>query len=313
MGTAAVEVRDLVKVYPAPQGGSLRAVDGISFEVGRGEIFGFLGPNGAGKTTTLEIIEGIKPATSGAVRVLGLDVSAEPDAAKRRIGVQLQKEAFFKKLGLAELLDLLASFYGMKVDAGALLGKVGLADKAKAQVEHLSGGQARRFSVAASLVNDPEVVFLDEPTSGLDPQARRHLWDLVAEVRESDKTVVLTTHHMEEAEFLCDRVAIMDHGRLIALDTPLALVRSMESAYHVRFASSDSVDLNDLERLPGVASVTHQALNGRNHYDLQVKEPGAILKDLDRALSSTGATDLRIEPKTLEDFFIAMTGRDLRD
>ena len=314
MKTAAVQVKDLVKVYRAPEGGDLRAVDSITFEVAQGEIFGFLGPNGAGKTTTLEIVEGLKPATSGSVKVLGIDVLTEPESVKRRIGVQLQKEAFFKKLRLTELLDLMATFYGKPSKSDDLLARVGLSDKRRAQVKDLSGGQARRFSIAASLVNDPEIVFLDEPSSGLDPQARRHLWDLIDDVRQKGTTIVLTTHHMEEAEFLCDRVAIMDHGSIIASDTPLGLVRSLSSAYHVRFTTPAPLDPSVLASIPGAAGIEQSAKAGLNSYDVQVKDPAPILNRLDQILSSNGPiSDLRIEPSTLEDVFITMTGRDLRD
>src|SRR5581483_12482844 len=207
----AVEVRDLVKTYRATGGSSFNAVDGVSFEVGRGELFGFLGPNGAGKTTTLEILEGIREPTSGHARVLGLDCVSEREELKRRIGVQLQASAYFSFLTLEEILELFGSFYPVRRQPAELLGRVGLLEKRGAQVRHLSGGQARRFSVVAALVNDPEVVFLDEPTTGLDPAARRNVWELIREVnRDEGKTVVLTTHYMEEAELLADRVAIID-------------------------------------------------------------------------------------------------------
>ncbi len=216
---AIIHVRDLRKNY-----GSLTAVDGVSFDVGEGEVFGILGPNGAGKTTTLEMIEGMRPIDSGSAVVDGIDVSADPREVKRRIGIQLQASAFFDELNLVELLDLFGRMYGRETDPMALLADVELTEKAKSQVRTLSGGQKQRFSIASALVNDPRVLFLDEPTTGLDPQARRHLWGLVRTIRERGHTVVLTTHYMEEAEELCDRVAIMDAGRIIALDSPQALV-----------------------------------------------------------------------------------------
>jgi ABC-2 type transport system ATP-binding protein len=218
-GTPIISVIDLRKRY-----GTLDAVDGVSFEVTEGEVFGILGPNGAGKTTTLEMIEGMRPIDSGEAVIDGVDVRADPREVKRRIGIQLQASAFFDELTLVELLHLFARLYERDVDPMALLELVELTEKAKSQVRTLSGGQKQRFSIASALVNDPRVLFLDEPTTGLDPQARRHMWGLVRAIRESGHTVVLTTHYMEEAEELCDRVAIMDRGRIIALDTPLRLV-----------------------------------------------------------------------------------------
>ena len=218
-GGPIIAVRDLRKRY-----GSLIAVDGVSFDVAEGEVFGILGPNGAGKTTTLEMIEGMRPIDEGSATIDGVDVRADPREVKRRIGIQLQASAFFDELTLLELLDLFGRLYGHSVDAAALLNDVELTDKARSQVRALSGGQKQRFSIASALVNDPRVLFLDEPTTGLDPQARRHLWALVRTIRDRGHTVVLTTHYMEEAQELCDRVAIMDAGRIIALDTPDALV-----------------------------------------------------------------------------------------
>ncbi len=214
-----LEVRNLSKRY-----GTLVAVDGISFDVGRKEIFGILGPNGAGKTTTLECIETLRPFDAGEIIVGGVDVQKRPDDVKRIIGVQLQSSSFFDKLRLAELLDLFGSLYGRTVDPIGLLREVELQDRAKATVNELSGGQKQRFSIAAALVNEPVVLFLDEPTTGLDPQARRHLWGIVKRIRGEGTTVVLTTHYMDEAEELCDRVAIMDSGKIATMDNPHALI-----------------------------------------------------------------------------------------
>jgi len=221
-GAPIVVARDLRKRY-----GTLQAVDGVSFEIAEGEVFGILGPNGAGKTTTLEMIEGMRVIDSGSAIVDGLDVSADPRAVKARIGIQLQASSFFDELNLVELLELFGHLYDRQVDAMALLADVELTEKARSQVRTLSGGQKQRFSIAAALVNEPRVLFLDEPTTGLDPQARRHLWGLVRQIRDRGHTVVLTTHYMEEAEELCDRVAIMDTGRIIALDKPLALIDAL--------------------------------------------------------------------------------------
>jgi ABC-2 type transport system ATP-binding protein len=221
-GASIITVTDLRKQY-----GSLTAVDGVSFEVAEGEVFGILGPNGAGKTTTLEMVEGMRPIDSGEAIIDGVDVKADPREVKRRIGIQLQASAFFDELTLVELLDLFGRMYERDVDEMGLLALVDLTEKAKSQVRTLSGGQKQRFSIASALVNDPRVLFLDEPTTGLDPQARRHMWGLVRAIRESGHTVVLTTHYMEEAEELCDRVAIMDRGRIIALGTPQRLVDAL--------------------------------------------------------------------------------------
>ena len=221
-GAPIVVVHDLRKRY-----GNLQAVDGVSFEIAEGEVFGILGPNGAGKTTTLEMIEGMRPIDSGTAVVDGVDVKRDPRGVKARIGIQLQASSFFDELNLVELLELFGHLYSRVVDAPALLADVELTDKARSQVRTLSGGQKQRFSIAAALVNDPRVLFLDEPTTGLDPQARRHLWGLVRQIRERGHTVVLTTHYMEEAEELCDRVAIMDTGHIVALDTPDGLIDAL--------------------------------------------------------------------------------------
>ncbi|MEW6510349.1 MAG: ABC transporter ATP-binding protein [Bacteroidota bacterium] len=217
-----LEVRHLVKRY-----GEITAVNGITFGVLPREIFGILGPNGAGKTTTLECIETLRPIDEGSVTLQGLDVRREPQQVKRIIGVQLQASSFFDKLTLVELLSLFGEIYGRNIDPMRLLEEVELTEKARAKVGELSGGQKQRFSIAAALVNDPVLLFLDEPTTGLDPQARRHLWGVIRRIRSEGKTVVLTTHYMEEAEELCDRVAIMDHGKIIALAPPQELINRL--------------------------------------------------------------------------------------
>jgi len=217
-----LEVQDLTKRY-----GDLLAVNGVSFSVSRGEIFGILGPNGAGKTTTLELIETLRPADSGTVTLNGIDTRTKPQDVKRIIGVQLQSSSFFDKLSLTELLLLFGEMYGRTIDPLALLDEVELRDKAKSHVANLSGGQKQRFSIAAALVNDPVIIFLDEPTTGLDPQSRRHLWGVIKRIQSEGKTIVLTTHYMEEAEELCDRVAIMDNGKVIANASPEQLVQQL--------------------------------------------------------------------------------------
>jgi ABC-2 type transport system ATP-binding protein len=217
-----VSVRELRKSY-----GQIKAVDGVSFDVQEREIFALLGPNGAGKTTTVEILEGLRQADSGTAVVAGVDVRKNPSGVKERIGVQLQQSAFPENFVSREIVDLFALFYGKRVDSMALLRSVGLEDKAKQKQEKLSGGQRQRLSIAVALVNEPQVLFLDEPTTGLDPQARRNLWELVRAIRARGTTVFLTTHYLDEAEALCDRVAIMDGGRIVALDSPPALIQSL--------------------------------------------------------------------------------------
>ncbi|MGH2663358.1 MAG: ABC transporter ATP-binding protein [Actinomycetota bacterium] len=311
----AVVVEDLVKVFPGPGGGEVNAVDGVTFSVRRGEVFGLLGPNGAGKTTTLEIIEGLQSPTRGRTSVLGLDSQRDRSRMKERIGVQLQAGAYFDFLTLEEILDLFGSFYPRSVPPVQLLEKVGLVEKREALVHELSGGQAQRFSIVASMVNDPEVVFLDEPTTGLDPQARRNLWDLIRVINgDEGKTVVLTTHYMEEAEILCDRVAIIDHGRIEALDTPIGLVHELPVAYRIQFATPQEVDEADLRRLPGVAELT-VSMNGGYGYELgvaraQVTLP-AFVSWAER--NRVQVDDVRVLPATLEDVFLSVTGHALRE
>lgn len=217
-----IEVKDLHKKY-----GDFHAVKGISFNVYEGEIFGLLGPNGAGKSTTLEIIETLRTKTSGQVFVDGLDLDKQPNEIKKRIGVQLQSSGYYPGLNLTELIHLFAGLYNEEVDAMLLLDKVNLRDKAKAKYKELSGGQKQRFSIATTLINQPKVIFLDEPTTGLDPQARRNLWDLILEIRKTGTTIIITTHYMDEAEILCDRVAIVDGGKIIALDSPDKLIDNL--------------------------------------------------------------------------------------
>lgn len=220
--TPIITVQGLTKRY-----GDHTVVKDVSFQVEQGEIFGILGPNGAGKTTTLEMMEALRPIDGGTAELDGIDVAAHPKSIKDIIGIQLQATSFYEKLTLREQLKMFASLYGTKIDADALLAKVQLTDKAKSYVERLSGGQKQRFAIASALVNHPKVLFLDEPTTGLDPQARRNLWDLVKQLRSEGITIILTTHYMDEAEILCDRLAIMDEGRIITIDTPKNLIQQL--------------------------------------------------------------------------------------
>lgn len=217
-----INVDSLSKSY-----GGKKVVDGVSFTVARGEIFGILGPNGAGKTTTLEMLEALRPIDSGSAEIDGVDVIKKPKRIKEIIGIQLQSTNFYDRLSLHEQLNMFASLYGKTIDANSLLNKVQLSEKSKSYVEQLSGGQKQRFAIASTLVNRPKVLFLDEPTTGLDPQARRNLWDLIKEIRDEGITIVLTTHYMEEAEILCDRLAIMDEGKIVTIDSPKNLIHQL--------------------------------------------------------------------------------------
>ena len=306
---SVIEVENLSKRY-----GSLKAVDGVSFSVRRGEVFGILGPNGAGKTTTLECIEGLTQPTGGRTSVLGFDSQRESQQVKQRIGVQLQASAYFDYLTLQETLDLFGAFYKRSVAPLELLERVNLADRASATVNKLSGGQQQRFSIAAALVNDPEVVFLDEPTTGLDPQARRNLWEFIRSMNDAGRTVVLTTHYMEEAEYLCDRIAIMDNGKVIALDTPANLISALPVPYEIRVVMSGdgSVDTAELARLPGIESATP---DDGGTYRLGCADASTGVAALTNWASGAGLaiTHLEVVASNLEDVFLSITGHELRE
>jgi ABC-2 type transport system ATP-binding protein len=241
MKETIIKVKGLVKNY-----GNFQAVKGISFDVQEGEIFGLLGPNGAGKSTTLEIIETLREKTNGEVWVNGFNLDKDPDEIKKIIGVQLQTSGYYPNLNLVELITLFNGLYNRNVDPMSLLEMVNLKDKAKAKVKELSGGQKQRFSVATTLINDPKIVFLDEPTTGLDPQARRNLWDLVRNIRKKGTTVIITTHYMDEAEVLCDRVAIIDAGRIIAMDSPDRLIDNLVSSGFERPKEVKKANMEDV-------------------------------------------------------------------
>ena len=241
MNRVMISVKNLVKNY-----GSFQAVKGISFDVYDGEIFGLLGPNGAGKSTTLEIIETLREKTSGEVTVAEFNLDKEPNEIKKIIGVQLQTSGFYPGLNLLQLIDLFAGLYNRKVDSMELLEMVNLKDKAKSKVKELSGGQKQRFSIATTLINDPRIVFLDEPTTGLDPQARRNLWELVKNIRERGTTVIITTHYMDESEYLCDRVAIIDSGRIVALNSPDQLIDDLVATGFERPKEMKHANLEDV-------------------------------------------------------------------
>jgi len=307
LGEEVIRARGLRKRY-----GGVVAVDGVDLTVYRGEVFGILGPNGAGKTTTLEMIEGLRKPDDGEIEVAGYDAVREPGKLKRIIGVQLQTTALFDYLSVEETLALFADLYGVdgsREHVWHLLKMVSLTEKKDARVDQLSGGQQQRLSVALALVNDPRVVFLDEPTTGLDPQARRNMWELVREIRSEGRTVVLTTHYMEEAEELCDRVAVMDHGRVLVCDAPLALIRSLDMDATVLVTIDGP--MGGLEGLPEVRGVE------REGDDLRLRTSNAqdTIVGLMRLASENGARlrNLSVRSANLEDVFIAYTGRSLRD
>lgn len=236
-----ISVENLVKKYD-----DFEAVKGISFEVKEGEIFGLLGPNGAGKTTTLEIMETLRAKTAGKVTIGGYDLEKYPNEIKHIIGVQLQAAGYYPNLNLTELIKLFSGLYGIEVKALDLLAKVSLTDKAKAKYKELSGGQKQRFSIATTLINQPKIIFLDEPTTGLDPQARRNLWDLILEIRAAGTTIVLTTHYMDEAEVLCDRVAFIDHGKIIGINSPDQFVDDLVASGFERKKEVKKANLEDV-------------------------------------------------------------------
>jgi len=302
----ALTVSNLTKQYK-----DVLAVDDVSFSVDAGEIFGILGPNGAGKTTTIELIEGLRKPDSGQITMLGVDAIREAARLKERIGVQLQAVALIPNLTVWETLDMFSGLYRKRADPQALLTRFALEDKRDARVGKLSGGQRQRLSVALGLVNDPEIVFLDEPTAGLDPQARRALWDTVRDLSSEGRTIILTTHYMEEAEQLCGRVAIMDHGRIITLDTPKNLVSSVAAERTIECTLTADIDDDVLKRLPGAQSVS--AVDG--FATIATTEPTATIRALLALESDSGiiVDDIRIRTATLEDVFISLTGRALRD
>jgi len=297
---AAVEVQGLVKAY-----GTLRAVDGVSFSVAPGEFFGILGPNGAGKTTTLEIIEGVREADEGTVRLLGRSPWPRDPALLARIGVQLQASAFFDKLTAAEQLETFGALYGVpRRRTVELLELVGLSDKASTPEKKLSGGQRQRLSIACALMHDPEIVFLDEPTAALDPQARRNLWEVLRTIQQRGATVVYTTHYLDEAEALCDRVAIMDAGRVLALDTPAALVRGLQAPTRVALPLR-VLDAATAGSVPGAESV---AVDG-DEVVVTTRDPARLLTALAEADRLDGVS---VRTATLEDVFLDLTGREYR-
>ena len=303
----ALSCTGLVRRY-----GAVTAVDGLDLMVHRGECFGLLGPNGAGKTTTIEILEGLNRADAGDVQVLGERWGAGRDRAIReRLGIQLQETKLYEKYSVRETLTLFRSFYARGPEPDTVIARVQLEEKRDAWVVHLSGGQRQRLSLACALVNDPEVLFLDEPTTGLDPQSRRQVWELVDAFRRQGGTILLTTHYMDEAERLCDRVAVVDHGKVIALGTPAELIAGLGAEHVIEFTTDVALDAAALAALPSVRHVRREA----SGWALVVEAPHVAIPALLAELSRRGAplASLTTHHATLEDVFVSLTGRTLRD
>lgn len=311
-----IEVVALQKSYPLPKQERTReaavfeAVKGTSFEVEEGEIFGILGPNGAGKSTTLEIIEGLKHQTGGTIKVLGLDNIKDSVTIKKQIGVQLQSSEYIAQMTLAELLTLFAGLYGLAANVDELLGFVNLQSKKHALVKDLSGGQKQRFTLASALVNQPKILFLDEPTTGLDPRARRDVWDLVKKINHSGITIVLTTHYMEEAEYLCDRVAIMDVGKILAINNPKKLIEDLAHTTQISFLTETEIDPSIWRQIPSIDKV----YSNYPKVILEIKQlevVGEIVKFLqDHHISFSSFT---LKTASLEDVYLDLTGKVFED
>jgi ABC-2 type transport system ATP-binding protein len=310
--TLAIQCRDLHKRYPS-RTAPVDAVNGLDLEVQEGECFGLLGPNGAGKTTTIEILEGLMRPTSGDVEILGRRWGEDDAALRQRLGISLQETRLAEKLTVRETMTLFRSFYGRGQSPETVMDRVVLTEKAHSYVGKLSGGQRQRLAVACALVGDPDLLFLDEPTTGLDPQSRRQLWDILRGFRAQGRTIMLTTHYMDEAERLCDRVAVVDHGRVIALGSPAELVAKIGGEHFIEFALNDgmTVDEGTLQGLPGVVSVRRQ----EDAYALAVTAPHVAIPALLDYLQREGCDLARLTTRhaSLEDVFVTLTGRHLRE
>ncbi|HLO11352.1 MAG TPA: ABC transporter ATP-binding protein [Pseudoneobacillus sp.] len=301
-----IDVKGLVKNY-----GTFQAVKGVQFQVHKGEIFGLLGPNGAGKTTTLEMLVGLRKPDEGTAIIGTYNILREMSKIKEIIGVQLQSTSLFELLTVEEILKMYASFYPSHISISQIIDEMLLTEKKKSRIKGLSGGQKQRLAIALALVHNPQVVFLDEPTTGLDPQARRTLWDIVLQLKEKGKTIVITTHYMDEAHILCDRIAIMDQGELIALDTPTELVKSLQSDSALEFRIVDQEEVIDFSIIEGVKKVG----NRKEVHVLYTDHLQATLTNLIQFASERNLqlVDLQTRTATLEDVFIHMTGRSLRE
>ncbi len=302
----AISVDNLFKAYEATL-----AVNGISFEVRHGEVFGMLGPNGAGKTTTIEIIEGLRTADKGTISVLGMDVSKHIRAVKERIGVQPQTPGLFPTLKVHEIIEFFRSLYSRSIPSAEVIEMISLQESRNVLVKNLSGGQQQRLSVSLAFINDPDIIFLDEPTTGLDPQARRTMWEVIERFRNIGKTIFLTTHYMEEAERLCDRVAIMDHGKIIALGTPKRMIEEHFKENAIQFRMTDYLGP---EAMAGLTGVTNIAEEGEDIILYTENIPTTISALLNLASArSAELSDLFIRQATLEDVFLKLTGKSIRD
>jgi ABC-2 type transport system ATP-binding protein len=302
----AVEVKDLTKRY-----GNLVAVDNVSFTIQEGEIFGLLGPNGAGKTTTIEMIEGLRKPDTGSIRVCNIDVTKKDDEVKENIGVQLQSTSVYDKIRVVEAIELFSGYYHKALPTTEILQLMSLHEKRNSFVESLSGGQKQRLALALALVNDPKVLFLDEPTTALDPQARRATWDIIEGLRQQGKTIILNTHYMEEAERLCDRVGIMDHGQIIAMDAPSSLISKQNLNTALEFTSSSTTSKGLFEKLPWVNKVTQDG----EKFILHTREALPLLVEIVRLYQQKqlDLTNISVRVATLEDVFLELTGRRLRE
>jgi ABC-2 type transport system ATP-binding protein len=301
-----IEVDNLTKKY-----GTVTAVNGVSFSVEQGEVFGILGPNGAGKTTTVEIIEGLRKPDSGSIKVCDIDAIKEHGRIKEIIGVQLQATSIYDNIRVKEAIELFGNYYRKSVPARQILEEVSLTDKSNSRVSALSGGQKQRLSVGLALVNDPEVLFLDEPTTGLDPQARHNIWSIVENLRNRGKTVVMTTHYMEEAEHLCGRLAVIDNGKIIAMGTPDSLINRAGLDTSIEFSASR--ELNGIaSRIPGLQKIPN---GGAHKYEVKSSGVSRILNDLTNLCfeNNIELENISVRRVTLEDVFLAMTGRKLRE
>ena len=305
MNKAVIQVKNLKKSY-----GKIKAVDDISFEIYEQEIFGLVGPNGAGKTTAIECIEGLRKPNSGDLMVLDLNPTSNGRALRNMIGIQLQESQLPARIKVWEAMSLFSSFYNKNIESEPLLKDLGLEEKKKSYFDKLSGGQKQRLFIALSLINDPQLIFLDELTTGLDPQARRTTWDLISSVRNKGKTIFLTTHFMEEAEKLCDRVAIMDKGKIIALDTPVNLIKDIATETRLRFSVTESPELDLLDN---IKSISKYEKSGSN-ITIYGHDKGMV-KDVVNFLVNRNIDfyDLQTEQSTLEDVFLALTGKQIRN
>lgn len=304
--STVVEVKDLVKRY-----GDLTAVNGVSLSIDGGEIFGILGPNGAGKTTTVEMIEGLRKPDSGSIRVCGIDSARGAEKIKQLVGVQLQSTSIYERIKVGEAIELFGSYYHKSHSTSRVLDEVSLHDKADSFVETLSGGQKQRLALALAIVNDPQVLILDEPTTGLDPQARRNVWGIVLRLKEEGKTIILTTHYMEEAERLCDRVGIMDHGRIIALDATRRLIEEVTPESAIELTSPDEGAEEILGRITGVSKLGRDG----DEFILHTREAWSVIKELTRLCDEKKLSieSVSMRKTTLEDVFLSLTGRKLRE